>query len=230
MSKEMNQPTATYRPEGIPVTPYLKAKQIWDNRIGSARLQAYNWRLAFFGALALCFLLVIGLLYQSAKSTVTPYIIEVGPGGEVLAATRAVQANRTPNDPEIKYFLAKWVKDVRGLPLDVVVKKQSWVSAYGAMRQKAALKMNEIVKKDDPMSRVGQETISVTPAAIVKMSDKTYQVRWTEDVFTKEGSPKQSYRMTGLISVDFSQPTTEKEIMANPLGLYITDFSWSKEL
>ena len=27
------------------------------------------------------------------------------------------------------------------------------------------------------MSKIGEETISVTPSAIVKMSDKTYQVR-----------------------------------------------------
>ena len=80
------------------------------------------------------------------------------------------------------------------------------------------------------MSKIGEETISVTPAAIVKMSDKTYQIRWTEDVFSKEGSPKQSYRMTGLVTIDFTQPTNEKEIMSNPLGLYISDFSWSKEL
>ena len=227
---ELNQPTPTYKPDGIPLTPFLKAKEMWDNRIGSARVQAYNWRLTCFATLGLCFVLILGLIYQSAKSSVAPYIVEVGPGGEVLAVTKAVQANRSPNDPEIRYFLAKWIKDVRSLPLDAVVKKQSWISAYGSMRQKAALKMNEIVRKDDPMSNIGEETISVTPAAIVKMSDKTYQIRWTEDVFSKEGSPKQSYRMTGLITIDFTQPTNEKEIMTNPLGLYISDFSWSKEL
>jgi type IV secretion system protein TrbF len=230
VSKELSQSTQSYKPEGLPVSPYQKAKDIWDNRIGTARLQAYNWRLAFFGALGLCFLLVIGIIYQSTKSTVTPYIVEVGPGGEVLSTTKASQVNRSPNEPEIKYFLAKWIKDVRALPQDVVVKKQSWISAYACMRQKAAIKMNDIVRKDDPMAKVGEETISITPAAIVKMSEKTYQVRWTEDVYSKEGAPKQSYRMTGLISIDFSQPTTEKEIMTNPIGLYITDFSWSKEI
>src|SRR3546814_8388590 len=32
-----------------PVTPHQRAAQIWDDRIGSARVQARNWRLAFFG-------------------------------------------------------------------------------------------------------------------------------------------------------------------------------------
>ncbi|KAA8425374.1 conjugal transfer protein TrbF, partial [Acetobacter sp. DmW_125123] len=32
-----------------PVTPYQHAAQIWDDRIGSARVQARNWRLMAFG-------------------------------------------------------------------------------------------------------------------------------------------------------------------------------------
>ncbi|MDR2017911.1 MAG: hypothetical protein LBQ00_03400 [Syntrophobacterales bacterium] len=230
MSSEFNQPTQTYKPDGLPLTPYLKAKEIWDNRIGTARMQAYNWRLIAFAAMGLCLVLILGLIFQSTKSSVAPYIIEVGQAGELLAVSKATQANRSANENEIKYFLGKWVKDIRALPLDAVVKKQSFVSAYASMRQKAAIKMNEILKKDDPMSKIGEETISVTPTAIVKMSEKTYQVRWTEDVFSKEGSPKQSYRMTGLITIDFTPPSSEKEIMINPLGLYISDFSWSREL
>ena len=34
-----------------PETPYQRASQVWDDRIGSARVQAQNWRLAFFGML-----------------------------------------------------------------------------------------------------------------------------------------------------------------------------------
>ena len=36
-----------------PVTPYQKAAQVWDERIGSARVQARNWRLLAFGCLGL---------------------------------------------------------------------------------------------------------------------------------------------------------------------------------
>ena len=35
------------------VTPYQKAAQVWDDRIGSARVQARNWRLVAFGNLFL---------------------------------------------------------------------------------------------------------------------------------------------------------------------------------
>ena len=36
-----------------PVTPYQRAAQVWDDRIGSARVQAKNWRLMSFGSLGL---------------------------------------------------------------------------------------------------------------------------------------------------------------------------------
>ena len=36
-----------------PETPYQRAAQVWDERIGSARVQARNWRLMAFGSLIL---------------------------------------------------------------------------------------------------------------------------------------------------------------------------------
>ena len=38
--------TLRYGDTPEPVTPYQKAAQVWDERIGSARIQAHNWRLA----------------------------------------------------------------------------------------------------------------------------------------------------------------------------------------
>ena len=47
------RPTVRYGRTPEPETPYQRAAQVWDDRIGSARVQAKNWRLAFFGTLAL---------------------------------------------------------------------------------------------------------------------------------------------------------------------------------
>lgn len=43
------RPTIRYGQTPEPATPYQRAAQAWDDRIGSARVQAKNWRLAFFG-------------------------------------------------------------------------------------------------------------------------------------------------------------------------------------
>ena len=47
------RPAVHYGSMPQPVTPYQKAAQVWDDRIGSARVQAKNWRLMAFGCLFL---------------------------------------------------------------------------------------------------------------------------------------------------------------------------------
>jgi len=52
----------------VPVTPYQRAGQLWDERIGSARVQARNWRLMAFGCLSLAGGLGGGVLWRSVQS------------------------------------------------------------------------------------------------------------------------------------------------------------------
>ena len=46
------RPQVRYADTPQPATPYQSAAQVWDDRIGSARVQAKNWRLMAFGCLA----------------------------------------------------------------------------------------------------------------------------------------------------------------------------------
>ena len=63
-------------------TPYQRAAQVWDERIGSARVQARSWRYAFFGALALSAILTGSLVWQNARGTIVPWVVEVNKLGE----------------------------------------------------------------------------------------------------------------------------------------------------
>ena len=55
-----------------PVTPYQKAAQLWDERIGAARVQAKNWRFMAFGCLSLAIGLAGGLIWLGTQSRITP--------------------------------------------------------------------------------------------------------------------------------------------------------------
>jgi type IV secretion system protein TrbL len=52
-------------------------RQVWDERIGSARVQAKNWRLMAFGSLALSAGFAAALVWQSARGTVVPWVVQV---------------------------------------------------------------------------------------------------------------------------------------------------------
>ena len=112
-----------------PETPYQKAAQAWDERIGSARVQAKNWRLMAFGSLALSMGLAGGLVWQSTHGSVVPWVVRVDQLGQAQAVAPAT-ADYTPSDPEIAWYLAHFIEMVRSLPADPIVVRQNWLAAY----------------------------------------------------------------------------------------------------
>ena len=78
------RPWVRYGRTPEPETPYQKAAQAWDERIGAARVQARNWRLIAFGNLFLAAGLAGGLIWQAARGTVTPWVVEAATG-KILA-------------------------------------------------------------------------------------------------------------------------------------------------
>jgi type IV secretory pathway TrbF-like protein len=70
-------------------TPYQRAAQAWDERIGSARVQAKNWRLMAFGSLALSMGLAGGLVWQSTHGSIVPWVVQVDKLGQAQAVAPA---------------------------------------------------------------------------------------------------------------------------------------------
>ena len=118
-----------------PETPYQKAAQVWDERIGSARVQARNWRLIAFGNLFLAAGLAGGLIWQAARGTVTPWVVEVDKLGEAQAISAAV-ADYRPTDPQVAWHLARFIENVRAIPADPVIVRQNWLAAYDFLTDK----------------------------------------------------------------------------------------------
>ncbi|MEM7530266.1 MAG: VirB8/TrbF family protein, partial [Pseudomonadota bacterium] len=59
------RPSVRYAKTPEPVTPYQKAAQVWDDRMGSARVQARNWRFMALGCLATTATFGLALVWQS---------------------------------------------------------------------------------------------------------------------------------------------------------------------
>ncbi|WP_216640083.1 conjugal transfer protein TrbF [Rhodovulum sp. P5] len=148
-----------------PETPYQKAAQVWDERIGSARVQAKNWRLMAFGCLILAGGLATALVWQSARGTVVPYVVEIDRHGEARAV-EAASAGYRPSDPQIAWHLARFIEEVRGLPADPIVVRQNWLRAYEFTTDRGALALNDHARANDPLTRVGEDQVSVEVSSI----------------------------------------------------------------
>lgn len=211
-----------------PETPYQRAGQLWDERIGASRIQAKNWRLMSFGSLGLAFLLASALAWQSTQSRVTPYVVQVDKFGAVQAIGPAVQ-NYVPTDAEIAWYLARFISDVRSLSLDPVVVRKSWLEAYDYATDHGAVFLNQYAQANDPFKAVGQRTVSVQVTSVVRVSDNSFQVKWTEQTFDHDTLAKTA-RWTAILSIVTRQPATAEILKKNPLGLYVNGINWSREL
>ena len=62
----------------------------------------------------------------------------------------------------------------------------------------------------------------------LRESDRSFQLTWNETIFDPNGALVSKKERTGLFSVAVMVPRTEEEILRNPLGLYIDNFSISE--
>lgn len=231
MANEFNEIPQKYDVGKPVVSPFTLAKTEWDNRIGNARVQAYNWRMIAFVMGGVALLSVAGLIYLSTRATVVPYVIEVGQDGAVETVAKVNQERYVPKQAQIKHFLNEFILKVRNVSTDPVVYKQNWMAAYRLLTQTASSKMSNAIKEENQVGRLEKrQTVQTQVKVITQMSDKTYQVRWSEEVFEQDGTRTGTYNMTGVFTIEQATPKDEKELINNPLGLYIKDFSWSKEI
>ena len=211
-----------------PVTPYQRAAQVWDERIGSARAQARNWRLMAFGGLLLSTGLSAGLLWQSLQSRVTPYVVAVDRLGEARAVSPA-DKNYLPTDPQFAWFLGRFITDVRSVSLDPVLMRQNWLSAYDFATARGARFLGEYARSANPFGSVGIRTVSAQVTSIVRASDRSFQVKWTESEYER-GSLAATSHWTAILSVVVRPPSSAETLRKNPLGLYVDGIDWSQEL
>jgi len=222
------RPQVRFSETPAPVTPYQAAAQVWDERIGSARVQAKNWRFMAFGCLSLALLMAGGLVWRSAQSIVTPYVVEVDQAGQVRAVGEAATPYR-PGDAQIAHHLARFITDVRSLSIDPIVVRRNWLEAYDYATDRGAATLNDYARTNDPFSRIGQNSVAVEVTSVVRASDSSFQVRWVERAFVN-GAPAGTERWTAVLSIVLQPPRTEEKLRKNSLGIYVNGLSWSREL
>jgi type IV secretion system protein VirB5 len=222
------RPQVRYADTPQPATPYQSAERAWDERIGSARVQAKNWRLMAFGCLVLAALMAGGLVWRSAQSIVTPYVVEVDNAGQVRAVGEAATPYK-PSDAQTAYHLARFVTMVRSLSIDSIVVRQNWLDAYDYATDRGAAVLNDYARTSDPFARVGKESVTVQITSVVRASDASFNVRWTERRYVN-GAAAGLERWTAVVSIVLQPPHTDEKLRRNPLGIYVNGLSWSREL
>ena len=211
-----------------PETPYQRAAQAWDERIGSARVQARNWRLMAFGSLLLSAGLASALVWQSATGRIVPWVVQVDRLGQAQAVAPA-DAAYEPTDPQIAWHLARFIEEVRSIPADPIILRQNWLRAYDYTATSGATALNDYARSNDPFGKLGKSQVSVDVSSVIRASPSSFRVAWSERHYI-DGALAATERWTAIVTVAIQTPRDAETLKKNPLGVYVTALNWSKEL
>jgi type IV secretory pathway TrbF-like protein len=222
-----------WKPEGALDTPYMRARQEWDTRMGTALEHARNWRRAAFASSAVVLASVVGLVVLGMQPKAVPHIIEVDHLGAATYRGPITQtgSDYTPSEAVIKYHLHRFLEDTRTISSDAVVLKHNWLDAYVLVTPRGGNMLSAFVQRpeNDPFRRAQDERVAIEVLSAVRVSNDTWQIDWRETVSDKNGSPSSAPAVwRGMFHIVLNRPKTEEEMAKNPIGLYVDEFHWDK--
>ena len=84
---------------------------------------------------------------------------------------------------------------------------------------------NTYFKQNNPVELLGKATVTVQVDEINPVTNSSFEVRWTETMIDSEGKVTGKDNRSGLFTIGLKQPTSQQEILQNPLGIIILDFN-----
>ena len=211
--------------------PYLAARKEWDERYGDLISRARNWRAAAFllGVIALAS--VAGVVVIAKQARVVPYVVAVDSLGRVASVGAAEKAS-VADDRMKRAAIYQWVSNWRLVTIDGIEQRKAIDRVYAMIGSgtPAQLIVGEFYSKDPPQTRSQTATVDVEVKAVFATSDKTYEVEWAEVTRNLAGQIRSEERWKGSLTIVVNPPTEERLIRINPLGVYVTNASWSKVL
>ena len=191
------------------------------------------WRLIASIAILANLILVIVNVYTLTSVKYIPYIVSVNDTGELKGIGVLNKIDYEPKEGEIKYFIKEYIKDYASVPIDKVIASQNLEELQYFSTDNAISKLTTEKYADKLKNKIGKVSTAVEIISINKQAgaDNVFIARWREKTFdnqTKKETVK-VYSGTFSVIVDSKGQTTEEEVLHNPLGIFINDFSISEE-
>lgn len=214
-------------------SPYINGHEAWLARYGDFIQSAKHWRMIGMSALAVAIASIGANAYLLSQQKIVPFIVETNQHSEVVRVSRAdVMGEPTLNQK--RAGLAEYVKGFRTVYGDSMALQYVVNKAYAmTLPESAAYKeMSGYHKENNPYVRAQKETVDVAVTNVLLMpnSTDTFDVEWTEVTKNLSGKVTDSKAWKGAFTIVIVPPTTNEEMIANPIGIRVKAFSISPRL
>ena len=169
-----------------------------------------------------------GLVWQSARSTITPWVVQVdklgdGAGGGV--GGRRLSADRPPDRLAPRALHRRSAQHSR----------RSGRAAPGLARglqlrhRQGRAGAERLRPRQRPFSKAGKAQVSVEVASVIRASEDSFRVAWVERRYV-DNALAATERWSAILTIVVQTPTDADRLKKNPLGVYVHALNWSKEL
>jgi len=221
-----------FKERGTALDPYAKGRKEHLAYVERILDSANTFKKIALGTTLVALVASVSAGYLATRSEYVPFIIRAD---KVTGYTDAIgpitQAEYKPTEAETKYFLTEFIKKTRTVPLDPVVYQKNWKDAQQFLTEGAAKKLNAISESQGHFSKLGTSTVEPTVLGITRManSDNTYQIRWQEVDYGINSGQGTQQNYIGTFTIKSGELGSEADLYKNPLGIKITDVSFSLE-
>lgn len=205
--------------------PYLDVRREWDERFGDQITRAKNWRLMAFITTGLLGLTIFAYVQLANRTQLVPYVVTVDNLGRSAFAP-ALADNPAANPLLVRRELEMWISQWRSVISDPPAQRAAVDRVFALLdgRERAMGVVTNWYKENEPFKRSTTESISVAIIAAKQISDRAWDIEWTETTHPKLANTEQTtLRFRATIILNIVAPDTVELAMKNPLGVFITD-------
>jgi type IV secretory pathway TrbF-like protein len=213
--------------------PILAGRGAFAGAFGDLARGKRNWQLAAFGLLGLLGIVLVAFVRLASETRITPYVVEVDKLGRATAFGPAERTALTgETDPRIvEATLSLFIRNVRAVSSDGVVQRELLYRAYAntAARAREFLDGWFALPEHDPRLLGQRFTRAVEVGAILPVpGSAVWRVQWTEREQPMFVGAIRESAWEGYLTVRVRRPRTASVIEENPLGIYVTDLTWTE--
>ena len=225
MARNKKQPTT----QPTDTDAYTHAKAQWDQRIGDARAQLRNWRLATLLSLIIVIILLIAIVIVANQQKQYVYIAQVKPG-ETITNMHPITEQYTATNAQQAYFIAEFIHNISTLSLDPVLLRHQWLNAYRMAEGRAVDKLTAFARDTQPFQHIGEQTKTIKIQNYHLISEHSFEFTWVQTTYDQHGKVIDNTLFDGLFTLRQGKPPTNShELLENPTGLKISYFNIKQE-
>ncbi len=212
-------------------TPFLRARQEWDERTGTLLKQKANWQRATGGLTLAVLVLTIVVAWLAGRVKVLPYIVEVAETGQIRTVGMLPQEWSGQDLAPVEFVVRQWLIWTRTLSTDPVVFAQHLEMTRDFMTHKGLALLADHFRQHYERQKRG-ETAQIKFGNMLPIAGhaRSFEVEWEEKSYNQQGYEMANHQWHAILKIAIFPPKDVKSLkeMRNPLGVFIEEVHWAE--